>query len=117
MQSMTKEKVATFGLALCLGLSVTATLLTGCKGDQYSRSTGEYIDDKALAYRVSGALHDNAEYKFSSVDVKSFRGTIQLSGFVNTQEQKTRAGEIAKQVQGVQNVENNVTVKDNLSAK
>jgi hyperosmotically inducible periplasmic protein len=48
------------------------------------------------------------------VNVIACKGTVQLSGFVNTADQKTKAGEIARQVQGVQDVVNNITVKDKL---
>jgi osmotically-inducible protein OsmY len=49
------------------------------------------------------------------VKVTSYRGTVQLSGFVNTSDQKRRAEDIAEKVQGVKRVENNITVKDKIS--
>ena len=85
--------------------------MTGCAGDRYQRSTGEYIDDKAISRRVKSALNDNAEYKFSDVHVDSFKGTVQLSGFVTTGDQKRKAGDIAERVDGVKKVENNITIK------
>jgi osmotically-inducible protein OsmY len=108
-----KTKIASLCVAVCLGLPVAVvTLTTGCAGDRYNRSTGEYIDDKGLSMRVRSALGDNAEYKFSDVSVTSFKGTVQLSGFVNSSDQKAKAGTIAKNVEGVRNVENNITVKE-----
>lgn len=102
-------------LALCLCLPVgTTVVLMGCAGNRYERSTGEYIDDKALNTRVRSALGDNPEYKFSDVNVTSFRGVVQLSGFVNTTDQKKMAGTIAGKVQGVKSVENNITVKEKI---
>ncbi|HEY5297340.1 MAG TPA: BON domain-containing protein [Verrucomicrobiae bacterium] len=100
-------------LALCLGLSTATvvTTFTGCAGSRYDRSTGQYIDDKSITSRVNDALNDNAEYKFSDVNVTAFRGTVQLSGFVDNSDQKDKAGQIAKQVQGVKDVQNNITVK------
>ena len=87
-------------------------LFTGCTTEQRGgRSAGEYIDDKTLNTRVRGALDDSAEYKFPDVKVESFRGTVQLSGFVATMAQKNRAGEIAKTVRGVANVDNKITVR------
>ena len=106
-----KTRIVSFCLALCLGLPM-AVGLSGCAGDRYERSTGQYIDDQALAMRVRDALGDNPQYKFDGVNVTAFRGTVQLSGFVATNDQKSKAGEIAKTVQGVQNVENNITVKE-----
>ena len=87
-------------------------LITGCTTEQRGgRSTGEYIDDKTLNSRVRGALDASAEYKFPDVKVESFKGTVQLSGFVATAAQKARAGDIAKNVRGVANVDNKITVK------
>lgn len=103
-------------LALCLCLPVgTAVVLMGCTGSRYERSTGEYIDDKALNSRVKSALADNPEYKFGDVNVTSFKGTVQLSGFVNTTDQKKMAATIAEKVQGVKSVENNITVKEKIN--
>jgi len=100
-------------LLLCLGLSTAAvTTFTGCAGNQYDRSTGQYIDDKSLAVRVHEALHGNSEYKFDNVNVNIFRGTVQLSGFVNTSDQKNMAGQLARGVQGVKDVQNNITVNN-----
>ena len=90
----------------------SSLLMTGCTTEQRGgRTTGEYIDDKTLNTRVRGALDESAEYKFPDVKVESFRGTVQLSGFVATAAQKGRAGEIAKNVRGVANVDNKITVK------
>ena len=111
-----KTKMTSLCLALCLVVPTVAVIgLSGCAGNRYERSTGEYIDDKSLNSRVNSALNANPEYKFGDVKVTSFRGTVQLSGFVNTTEQKSKAGEIAKTVQGVKGVENNITVKDKIS--
>jgi osmotically-inducible protein OsmY len=107
-----KKNTSGLCLLLCLGLSTAAiTTFTGCAGDKYDRSTGEYIDDKSLTVRVHDALHDNPEYKFDDVDVNVYRGVVQLSGFVNTSDQKSKAVDIAKGVQDVKDVKDNITVK------
>ena len=112
---MKKRNITTLWLVGCLSLSAAVTILPGCAGNKYDRSTGEYIDDKALAMRVKHALHENSEYKLSGVDVQSFRNNIQLSGFVDTEQQKQEAADIARKVQNVRSVENNITVKTGLS--
>lgn len=107
----TKFCLSTLRLAVFLVLSGTsAVLITGCAGDKYSRSTGEYIDDKTITTRVDKALHDSTEYKLSSVQVVVFKGTVQLSGFVDGQAQKDGAAQIAKNVEGVRAVQNDITV-------
>ena len=100
-------------IALCSGLLLGATaFVSGCAGDKYDRSTGQYVDDKSLTMRVHHALAENPDYKFNDVNVAVFRGTVQLSGFVNNSDQKGMAGNIAKGVQGVKDVENNISVKE-----
>ena len=105
-----KEKLTIMGLALCLAAGVTTTF-SGCAGDEYTRSTGESIDDRATTGRVKSALGDDSQYKYPDVKVATFKGTVQLSGFVDTRDQKTKAGDLAKQVTGVKEVANNITVK------
>lgn len=99
-------------LVLTLGALTTVAGLTGCAGDRYTRSTGEMIDDKAQSARVNLALSKDTEYKYSDVKVQTFKHTVQLSGFVNSRDQKNRAGEIAKRVEGIREVQNNITVKE-----
>jgi osmotically-inducible protein OsmY len=107
-----KLKMQSIGIALWLGTSAALVITSGCAGDRYHQSTGEHIDDKAISMRVKSALGDDTQYKFPMVEVKTFKGTAQLSGFVNTRDQKSRAGDIAKRVEGVHSVENNITVKE-----
>lgn len=112
-----KKTFSNLYLAVCLVLPVTTgLLLTGCSGSRYKRSTGEYIDDKALHGRVKSALVANTEYKFGDVNVTSFKGTVQLSGFVNSTDQKRLAADIAEKVVGVRRVENNITVKEKITS-
>jgi osmotically-inducible protein OsmY len=109
IKSLKTTKV--LGLALCLSAIPLITAVTGCAGDRYHQSTGEAIDDHGISTRVKSALSNDAEYKYDEVDVKTFKGTVQLSGFVDTSSQKSRAGDLAKNVDGVKDVENNITVK------
>lgn len=108
-----KTKNQIISTVLCLGLLTTAAAgsFVGCAGNQNQRSTGQYMDDKTLQHQVRDALNDNGEYKFDNVNVDVYRGTVQLSGFVQNGDQKDKAKDIAKNVQGVQNVENNITVQ------
>lgn len=99
------------GLILSLGALVLTAGLTGCAGNRYERSTGEHIDDRSTASRIKSDLGNDPLYKFENVKVTSFKGVVQLAGFVNTADQKTRAGDIARRVTGVREIENNITVK------
>lgn len=108
MNSIKNLQCLLLGISLALG---TVVAMDGCAGNKYDRSTGQYIDDKSLTIRVHHALSENPDYKFNDVNVTVFRGTVQLSGFVNNSDEKSRAGDIAKGVQGVTGVENNISVK------
>jgi hyperosmotically inducible periplasmic protein len=108
-----KNKTKIMSIALCLGLLTTGAVgtLTGCAGNSNTRSTGQYIDDKSIQHRVHSALGGNSMYKFDQVNVDVYRGACQLSGFVDTEEQKALAEKIAKGVQGVTSVDNKITVR------
>lgn len=80
-------------------------------GDSSKRTTGQYIDDKVLVQRVKSALGDSEIYKFPDVKVETYQGTVQLTGFVDSQEQKQKAEEITRNVRGVASVKNDVMLK------
>jgi hyperosmotically inducible protein len=107
-----KVTMYSLGMALSLTGATAMVSLCGCAGNRYEQSTGEHIDDKATSMRVKRALEDDSQYRYPDVQVQTFKGTTQLSGFVNTGDQKSRAAEIAKNVEGVKDVENNISVKE-----
>jgi hyperosmotically inducible protein len=97
-------------------LAITA--LTGCEmfrggSDSDDRTAGRQLDDKHITANIEKKLKTEPVYKFSDVDVKTFAGVVQLSGFVSNEEQKNRAGNLAQQVEGVSRVVNNITLKPN----
>jgi hyperosmotically inducible periplasmic protein len=99
---------------LLVGGMSAAFALSGCSmlnhrsGD---RTMGRVIDDKTITSAVKHDLNHEPVYKFGDVDVRTFDGVVQLSGFVDTDEQKNRAGEIARQEEGVNQVVNNISLK------
>lgn len=90
---------------------VCLTALLGCAGNSTSRSTGETLDDAAIASKVKTALLADEEVSGLQVDVEVFRGDVLLSGFVDRPTQVLRAGEIAREVSGVRSVRNSLIVK------
>ena len=100
-------------LCFVVGVALGGTLISGCAGTSTRESTGEYIDSSALTARVKSALISDETVRARDVQVESFRGTVQLSGFVDTEAQKDRATEVAKSVQGVRDVKNSLIVKPN----
>lgn len=92
------------------GLALIA-MQAGCAATPTKESTGEFVDDATITTKVKAAFIKDEVVKAFDVNVETFKGTVQLSGFVDTAEQKYRAAELARRVRGVQDVKNNITVK------
>lgn len=93
---------------LLIGLMVAAA---GCASTKTSESTGEFIDDSVITANVKSALLADKEAPGMSIQVETFKGRVQLSGFVNNEAQSKRAAELAARAKGVKSVINNITVK------
>ena len=91
-------------------LAAAILVMAGCAGTQHERTAGEYMSDKTLVARVNRALGDQPVYKFPGVKVNTFRGVVQLSGFVSNEQQKEVAAEIASRVRGVSEVRNDIAI-------
>jgi len=102
-----------FGLILALGAMPMLLGVNGCTtGSRYNQSTGERMEDHGTSSRVMMALAEDTQYKYGAVNVETLKGTVQLSGFVNSREQKNRAEDLAEKVTGVREVVNNIAVKE-----
>ena len=99
------------GLAALLSATAALALYSGCAGSPTRKSTGEFFDDAGLTAKVKTAFAKDPGVKAIDVKVDTFKGTVQLNGFVDTAEEKARAEQIARSIQGVANVQNNLTIK------
>ena len=101
--------------AILMGGMSALLLTSGCSmfrsEERGERTAGRVVDDTHLVAKVKDALRSEPVYKFSDVDVKAFNGVVQLSGFVNSQEQKQRAAELAQRVEGVAQVVDSIALK------
>lgn len=107
-----KITLPTLATILALGTGIV-TFTSGCAGTATRESTGEYLDDATITTKVKAAFVKDPIVKAIDVKVDTFKNVVQLSGFVDTAEQKSRAEQIAGGVQGVQRVQNNITIKAN----
>jgi osmotically-inducible protein OsmY len=89
---------------------VVATL-SGCTGSPTRESTGELVDDSAITAKVKTALLDDKLTRGLKVHVETFKGAVELSGFVTTVTDKQRAAEVANAVKGVNSVDNGLVVR------
>ncbi len=92
---------------ICLFLFV----LTGCAGNRTQPSTGQLFDDSTITTKIKTQLLREKSIRSSDISVETFKGVVQLSGFVNDWKQAKRAGVIASRVPGVKRLENNLIVK------
>jgi hypothetical protein len=101
-------------LIFSLGAGIVLISSAGCETEKHGtdgRSEGRALDDKHITGDVKEALKNEPVYKFEGVDVQTFGGVVQLSGFVNTSGQKQRAGEVVQRVWGVREVINGLSLK------
>lgn len=101
-------KTIAAGVAAVLLIS---PVLTSCNREPVERTMAEQQEDEKLAEKVKASFASSASFKFPDVQVASFKATVQLSGFVISDDQKGAAQEIAKSVAGVKEVENKISVK------
>ena len=93
---------------ICIAL-VTAFL--GCASTPTRESSGQYVDDSAITTKVKAAIFNDPTLKVFQINVETFKGEVQLSGFVDSAQSVEKAGEVARSVGGVTSVKNNLIVK------
>ena len=90
---------------------VLVVSIAGCAGGKNYESTGEYLDDSAITTKVKTSILANSKLKTLQISVETFKGVVQLSGFVDSTEASTKAANIARTVKGVKMVNNSLIVK------
>jgi osmotically-inducible protein OsmY len=92
-------------------LAVTLVSAVGCASTSKQEGTGEYMDDSVITTKVKTAIFNEATLKSAEINVETFKGVVQLSGFVNSQADINKAVELARGVSGVKSVKNDMRVK------
>ena len=95
----------------CLVLLMLIATFAACAATRTHESTGEYVDDSVITTKVKSLLAADDFLKSFQIGVESFKGVVQLSGFVNTQKAIDKAVEITKSVKGVNSIKNDLIVK------
>ncbi|MEC5399539.1 BON domain-containing protein [Uliginosibacterium sp. H1] len=103
-------KQARFYLSAALTAIVFATA-AGCASTPKEAGTAEYVDDSYITTKVKAAILAEPELKVAEINVETFKGVVQLSGFVSSKESSTRAVEVARGVSGVKSVRNDMQIK------
>jgi osmotically-inducible protein OsmY len=98
----------------CISTFFFAVLLmsvVGCASTSKQEGTGEYVDDAVITTKVKAAIFKEPTLKSAEINVETFKGVVQLSGFVSTQANIYKAAEVARNVSGVTNVRNDMRLK------
>lgn len=103
-----KSLINTFAAMIVVISLISAA---GCASTSKHEGTGEYVDDSVLTTKVKAMLFDEPNLRSGQINVETFKGVVQLSGFVGTRADINRAVEIARSVQGVTSVKNDMRLK------
>jgi osmotically-inducible protein OsmY len=101
---------ANFDKSILVVLFLTL-FLAGCAATPQRESTGQYIDDSAITTKVKAEIFHDPMLKVFQIGVESYKGVVQLSGFVDSERASARATEVAESVKGVKAVKNSLVVK------
>jgi len=86
-------------------------VIAGCATTRTQESSGQYVDSSVITAKVKAAIFDDKTLKVYDINVETFKDVVQLSGFVNSAEIKSRAGVVVSRVSGVKSVKNDLIVK------
>ena len=99
------NRIAAFGGAILLAS------MFGCGSSPTRESTGEYVDDTVITTKVKAAVFAEPTLKSSEINVETFKGTVQLTGFVSSRADINKAVDLARGIQGVKSVRNDMRLK------
>ena len=111
-QNIQRSKIGLFLLPVALLLLVgQSVVLTGCASTAKTESTGQYLDDSTITGKVKAKILEDPQLKVMQVTVETYKGVVQLSGFVDSYDTKKRAEQVAASVSGVVSVKNDLIIK------
>ena len=94
-----------------LFLAVTLVSVVGCASTSKQEGTGEYVDDSVITTKVKAVIFNEPTLKVAEINVETFKGIVQLSGFFSSQADINKAVEVTRGVGGVKSVKNDMRVK------
>ncbi|MBU1744640.1 MAG: BON domain-containing protein [Proteobacteria bacterium] len=95
----------------CFVLLMLIAVFSACASTRTRESTGEYVDNSVITSKVKSLLAEDDFLKSFQISVETYQGTVQLSGFVNSQKAADKAVEIVRSIKGVKSIKNNLIVK------
>ena len=92
-------------------LALTLLTAVGCASTHKQEGTGEYVDDSVITTKVKAAILNEPTLSSAEINVETFKGVVQLSGFVKSRADISKAVEVARGVGGVKSVKNDMRLK------
>ena len=92
-------------------MAVLLVSFLGCAGTSQKEGTGEYVDDSVITTKVKAAIFNEPSLKVAEINIETFKGVVQLSGFVSSQDAANKAVTLARGVSGVKSVKNDMRIK------
>ena len=92
-------------------MAVALVSFVGCASTSKQEGTGEYVDDSVITTKVKAAILNEPSLKVAEINVETFKGVVQLSGFVSSQTAVNKAVEVTRYVSGVRSVKNDMRIK------
>lgn len=92
-------------------VAVALVSFVGCASTSKQEGTGEYVDDSVITTKVKAAILNEPTLKVAEINVETFKGVVQLSGFVSSQAAVNKAVEVTRHVSGVRSVKNDMRIK------
>lgn len=107
-----KTTTQRFSVLLLAAAAFTGLVgMAGCASTATQESTGQYMDDTAITAKVKTAIFNDASLKSAEINVETFKGVVQLSGFVNSAADIQRAVALVQSISGVRSVKNDMRMK------
>lgn len=94
-----------------LFIAILMAAAAGCASTSTKEGTGEYIDDTVITTKVKAAIFNTPELKSREINVETFKGAVQLTGFVSSPSDITKAIEVTRSINGVTSVKNDMRIK------
>ena len=105
------EKMKQFKMIASFALAVVLVAMLGCASTAKHEGTGEYVDDSIITTKVKAAVLNEPTLKSAEINVETYKGVVQLSGFVNSEADIAKAASVASGVKGVTSVKNDMRLK------
>lgn len=93
------------------GMAVALSTLAACASTRNHEGTGEYVDDSFITTKVKAAIFNEPTLKSAEINVETFKGRVQLSGFVNSKSDIDKAVALTREIKGVTSVANDMRLK------